>query len=375
MISEELFRNTVKAAYDLHRHHDAQSAPAWLARVLAQALDCDSALLVEIDVARRDFRLAAWPSDHFQRVDHAQVARLHAEEHPFVAHCAKSRSARALRLSDLAPREQFQQTGLYRNLYRFLGIEYQLLMLVASPDAYWRAVVLNRRSHDFSEEERLALEALWPHIMLAQRNLRRSKQPGESAAIEASAADSSGVIVITSSGAVTLCSEQARLWLAEYFDAVFLMRGVILPAELLQWARQRVVRESEGRGLRVERRDPLVVSRGERCLVLDLNVDHGKDLHLVTLEEVVLNAPAAALEALGLTPREAEVMSWVAQGKTNREVGLILGSSARTVQKHLEHIFQKIGVESRTAAILRAWQTARFAPVAASGATRPSNPR
>jgi DNA-binding CsgD family transcriptional regulator len=68
-------------------------------------------------------------------------------------------------------------------------------------------------------------------------------------------------------------------------------------------------------------------------------------------------------------------MSWVAQGKTNREVGLILGSSARTVQKHLEHIFQKLGVESRTAAILRAWQSARFGAIAASGATRPSNPR
>lgn len=375
MISEELFRKTMAAAYDLHRHHEAHTHPAWLARVLAQTLSCDSALLVTVDVAQRDFRLAAWPSDHFQRVDRRQVASLHAEEHPFVAHCAKSRSAHAFRLSDLASREQFQQTGLYRNLYRFLGIEHQLLMLVASPDAHWRAVVLNRRSHDFSDEEQCALEALWPHIMLAQRNLKRRARPREAGALEASTTESSGVIVITSTGAVTLCSEQARIWLAEYFDALFLMRGVTLPAAVLQWARQRVERESQGRGLRVERRDPLVVTRDERCLVLDLNVDHGKDMHLVTLEEVVLNAPAPALEALGLTLREAEVMSWVAQGKTNREVGLILGSSARTVQKHLEHIFQKLGVESRTAAILRAWQSARFGAIAASGATRPSNPR
>ncbi|MGZ5111585.1 MAG: response regulator transcription factor [Usitatibacter sp.] len=49
----------------------------------------------------------------------------------------------------------------------------------------------------------------------------------------------------------------------------------------------------------------------------------------------------------------------MAQGKTNREVGMILGSSARTVQKHLEHVFEKIGVESRTAAILKAWQAGR----------------
>ena len=375
MISEALFRKTVAAAYDLHRHHESHSHPAWLARVLAQTLHCDSALLVTVDVAQRDFRLAAWPSDPFQRVDRMQVARLHAEDHPFMAHCAKSRSARAFRLRDLAPREQFQQTGLYRNLYRFLGIEHQLLMLVASPDIYWRALVLNRRSHDFSEEEQLVLEVLWLHIMLAQRNLKRGARPRENGQIEASVAAGSGVIVITSSGVVTLCSEQARIWLAEYFDALFLMRGVTLPAEVLQWARLRVERESRGMGLRVERRDPMVVTRGESCLVLDLNVDHGKNLHLITLEEVVLNAPAPALEALGLTRREAEVMSWVAQGKTNREVGLILGSSARTVQKHLEHIFEKLGVESRTAAILQAWQSARFGAIAASGATRPSRPR
>jgi DNA-binding CsgD family transcriptional regulator len=59
--------------------------------------------------------------------------------------------------------------------------------------------------------------------------------------------------------------------------------------------------------------------------------------------------------------REAEVLARVAQGKTNREIGLILGTSDRTVQKHLEHVFQKMGVETRTAATLRAWQVGRHA--------------
>jgi len=63
---------------------------------------------------------------------------------------------------------------------------------------------------------------------------------------------------------------------------------------------------------------------------------------------------AAALEALslafGLTPREAEVLYWVARGKTNRDIGDILGSSPATVKKHLEHVYEKLGVETRTAA-------------------------
>lgn len=78
-----------------------------------------------------------------------------------------------MRLADLAPKEAFARTGLYTKLYRFLGIEHQLVMLVASPDSRWRALVLNRRAGEFTDEERAALEALWPHITLAQRNLRR----------------------------------------------------------------------------------------------------------------------------------------------------------------------------------------------------------
>ena len=52
----------------------------------------------------------------------------------------------------------------------------------------------------------------------------------------------------------------------------------------------------------------------------------------------------------GLTPREAEVLMWVAQGKTNPEAAIILGISAYTVRTHLERVFQKLGVETRHAA-------------------------
>lgn len=58
----------------------------------------------------------------------------------------------------------------------------------------------------------------------------------------------------------------------------------------------------------------------------------------------------APLEIKGLTAREAEVLFWVAQGKANADVGSILNLSALTVKKHLAHIFEKLGVESRHAA-------------------------
>jgi DNA-binding NarL/FixJ family response regulator len=57
---------------------------------------------------------------------------------------------------------------------------------------------------------------------------------------------------------------------------------------------------------------------------------------------------------LDLTPRVAEVLLWVAQGKTNGDIGTILGISESTVKKHLLEIFGKLGVETRSAATLRA---------------------
>src|SRR5262245_6363751 len=62
----------------------------------------------------------------------------------------------------------------------------------------------------------------------------------------------------------------------------------------------------------------------------------------------------APLEKLGLTPREAEVLLWVAQGKTNLDIAMILGAAESTVKKHLHAILEKLGVENRSAATLRA---------------------
>jgi DNA-binding CsgD family transcriptional regulator len=62
----------------------------------------------------------------------------------------------------------------------------------------------------------------------------------------------------------------------------------------------------------------------------------------------------AAIEAITqefkLTAREGEVLYWVVKGKTNRDIGDILGTSPATVKKQLEHVFAKLGVETRTAA-------------------------
>jgi DNA-binding NarL/FixJ family response regulator len=68
-------------------------------------------------------------------------------------------------------------------------------------------------------------------------------------------------------------------------------------------------------------------------------------------------APAEFSSELGLTAREGEVLSWLSKGKTNRDIAQILGLSPRTVDKHLEQIYSKLGVENRTAAAAIAVKT------------------
>jgi len=71
---------------------------------------------------------------------------------------------------------------------------------------------------------------------------------------------------------------------------------------------------------------------------------------------------ARPLESLGLTPREAEVLLWVAQGKSNGDIALLLGMAEKTVKKHMGNIFDKLGLEGRNAATVRALEVLSSMP-------------
>ena len=65
------------------------------------------------------------------------------------------------------------------------------------------------------------------------------------------------------------------------------------------------------------------------------------------------SSPAPVEKALGVSPREAEVLLWVAQGKSNAEIASILGAAEGTIKRHLSNIFDKLGLDSRHAAAVR----------------------
>jgi DNA-binding NarL/FixJ family response regulator len=164
----------------------------------------------------------------------------------------------------------------------------------------------------------------------------------------------------------------ARQLMAEYFSGGHFERGR-LPPEVLVWLHREALRRRAGAepaGLTVlppVKPDAPVAalsSRGAKRLSFTLHaVDPdalGEGQWLIVMREA---DDAALMDGLvhsfKLTAREAEVLYWVVKGKTNADIGDILGSSPRTVQKHLEHVFEKLGVETRTAAAALAMSRVR----------------
>ena len=140
-----------------------------------------------------------------------------------------------------------------------------------------------------------------------------------------------GVVVLDRQGRIAWRSPQAALWLEQAFGA-----STAAATAWLQSAWDTTAQHPLG-GSSLLSQPVGEVGIGERMLVLRVGTDN-------------LRASTQRLQDASLTPRETEVLGWLAKGKTNRDIAQILGMSPRTVNKHLEHVFEKLGVETRAAA-------------------------
>ena len=148
-----------------------------------------------------------------------------------------------------------------------------------------------------------------------------------------------GVMLIDGQGRVAWRSPQAARWMESILEAAPSSPASLDPA-IRQWLAP-------------------VIEIGESLTPLpDGRTLHARHLGQAGLGEGMVllratasnSAPHQRLSDAALTPRETEVLAWLAKGKTNRDIADILGMSPRTVNKHLEHIFEKLGVETRAAA-------------------------
>jgi len=174
------------------------------------------------------------------------------------------------------------------------------------------------------------------------RNLQRAEQALNNSPFSAVAIDSSGYITWLTPGGTR--------WLDEFLRKHALTDkigvGSPLPGPILIWVKQHleVAEKSDGdsfesyrAGVSFSAKITPCQNSGEYLLVLE---KHSGEWDIDSVRN-----------SLGLTFREAEILMWISRGKTNKEAGIILGSSPRTINKHLEHIFEKLGVVTRAAAV------------------------
>jgi DNA-binding CsgD family transcriptional regulator len=150
------------------------------------------------------------------------------------------------------------------------------------------------------------------------------------------------VVVVCGGNEIQFCTRLARQLLEAYFPA-YQVNGT-LPAPILDWVKQR------------QAGAPWQIETEETRLEVRLFAEpQPGDAFMLMLEEHLTNAGSAStLLRLGLTAREAQVLYWIAHGKTNPEVAIILDAALNTVKKHVQNILLKLGVETRLAAALRA---------------------
>ena len=167
-------------------------------------------------------------------------------------------------------------------------------------------------------------------VHLANARLTRSAR---------AALDVSGrfLLAVDRSGEVLWCTPQA----ASLITAAGEM-GQVLPTAIRDWVRLGPLVSSQ--------RQAAPSAAGDQLLEFSYVGETGPDELLLRLVAAASGAEGLLRQRLGLTPREAEVLFWVAQGKSNKDIADILSLSPRTVNKHLEPVFAKLGVENRTSA-------------------------
>lgn len=194
-----------------------------------------------------------------------------------------------------------------------------------------------------------------PPEVLARVEAQLQQSRNRKRAEEALSFSPLSVLAISPLGKITWLSPAGADWLNDYMACAGLPdraeTGLTLPEPLLEWATLQITQAA------AQEAEPFESHQLGNHFIARLVPCADRREHLLLMEKKSGEWNLDSVKsALGLTAREAEILMWISRGKTNKEVGLILDSSPRTVNKHLEHVFEKLGVATRAAAVSMALQ-------------------
>jgi DNA-binding CsgD family transcriptional regulator len=253
----------------------------------------------------------------------------HFHEHPFKHDWVQTVGrGRVSVLSDRISNRKFRRTAFFNEAFIHLRGKNQLMIGGQIEDSrYWNFSCL-RLGSDFSPRDREIARYLQPPLARLFSQLARRDRASH--AISALANANAAYLVVDPQGRLLEVSQQARVLLTQSGRD----HRPMIAAH---------VAGAPGAGIST-------ASFGELQALVYRAATNG--------QAFVMLQPSlrpALTDAHQLTRRETEIFQWLSQGKTNREIAAILGLSTRTVEKHCERLFTKLGVENRVAAAQLAW--------------------
>jgi len=298
----------------------------------------------EVHLRDRQVRGLADPPETLWSADAPAIFDSHFDEHPYIRAVGETGDDTARRMSDLLSTRDFHRLGLYAEFYREIGVEYQMAAGFAHRPGVMVGVSADRGpGRDFSDRDVRVLDVLRPHLAVAYRNAMATKSSVPIAQV-LDALDEA-VVVCNALGRPEVVTERAASLFASYLPTTAADR---VPEDVVGWAATiaaRLMRNAADDDVPGAVR-PLLLSGPAGRIVLRASVAAPGDRIVIRIHDL---GPSAGLDVL--SPRELEVLQHVADGLTDDEIARLLAVSVRTVSKHLERVYRKLGVSSRGRAV------------------------
>ena len=309
--------------------------PAPVLKQLRRLLRADWAAYCELDRRRRcTIALVESPVPEVYADEDERTFWRIVEAHPL---CQAQRRGRfdALKLSDFHTRRELHRLEVWADWFSPFGIECELEVGIPSPLDHTKTFLFDNERRDFTERDRALLNLLQPHFVQLYRAAGVRRLADTARAVIGDDSDGRGVVVIAKTGEIEIASPLARRLLDAYCPGG---RGSRLPRGVASWLREQPMD-----------RPPTTLSVDGPCGTLTIDLDRRGGIRVMLLEELAAGGTGPA----ALSAREREVLVLVRDGLRNAEIAEALWVSPATVRKHLENIYEKLDVHTRTAAVAR----------------------
>ncbi len=338
-------RDALQALSTLSELDRLDEYPTRVAQAMRRVIPCHHAGYTAVALGTDRVGIVADPPETVFSGGPEVFARF-AHQNPLLSDLAASGAERAGRLSDYMTTRELHRTDLYDHVYRHIPLEYQIGVPLRPPgrdlgrDDEIVGVSLVRVDRDFTDAEKLLVELMRPHLSAMLRRLHELELLR--ATEGADATDDRWALLVDDRGVVAWASRAAQADLD-------LHSGERLPARLLGWVKARLPSEEEpyrpggwGQPLSLDGLllQPRLVPRAY------------PRLHALHLRALRPRPTLAALRALGLTARQAQVMQLALAGRTSPQIATALDLSPRTIEKHMEATYARLGAANRTEAVL-----------------------